>query len=249
MIKNKKATVEYYRDIKVTEQYEKLRFGDDVGRYMHQKEVKIFFEEVPPIKGLRILEVGSGTGRFTIEFIKNGACTISLDSSKGMLNILKSKINIHPLYKNFNLILGDAEHLPFRDSSIEIVFSAYTINHIPNYMRVLKEICRVTSNYVIVIVPYFISILAPLPLIINPLRKLLKRLPVFSKYFLPKDILKVLTNNNLKVRQRGVYLIPPKVLSLKLLPHSIVTLLDKLSPLLEGVLGKLYAVQVSIGHK
>jgi SAM-dependent methyltransferase len=208
---------------------------------MHQKEVRLIKQEVGGSK--TVLEVGCGTGRLSVALLQKNTRIIGLDISETMLQRTRKRS------KELNLLLGDAGNLPFRNESIESVFSAYTINHIPNYRKALSEMCRIASHYVIIIVPYFLGVLVLISLILNPIRKLLGRLKVFSRYFFPSDISKVLKTNRLNVKQRGLYLIPPKVVNFNLLPYFAVKILEKLNPILDPLLLKLFSVQVSVGTK
>lgn len=249
IMENKTITVDYYRRTEVAEKYEGLRYGDDAGRYMHQREVHILLEELSPLKGSNILDVGVGTGRLAIEFARRGAQVLGLDISKTMLKTLKIKMKSYRDPLDVEVVLGDAEHLPFKDHAVSGVVSAYTVNHIPNYEQVLKEMCRISSDRIIVIVTYLVSVLAPLPLVINPLRRLLNKLPVYSKYFWPNEITEVLKDERFAPRQRGIYLVPPKIVSFILLPRSLIRFFEYIDPIMESLLRKVYAVQVTIGYR
>lgn len=248
-MEDKQVTVDYYRKIEVAEKYEELRYGDEAGKYMHQKEVHVLLKELPPLDDLNVLDVGVGTGRLAVELARRGAQVLGFDTSKTMLRVLKKKIRSSTDLLGIDIVLGDAERLPFRDHTFSAVLSAYTLNHIPNYKQALKEMCRVSSNHIVVIVTYLISVLAPIPLVVNPLRKLLKKLPVYSKYFWPNEITKILMDEGLSVQQRGLHLIPPKVLSFTLLPQSLLKPIDYVGRIIERFLRKVYAIQVTMGYR
>ncbi len=83
----------------------------------------------------RILDIGCGTGRFLKPFSTAGAFGIDLT-----LNMLKKA-------KGFNvpLVRGEAEFLPFKDSSFDIVHSAGLLG-VYRSKEILEEAVRVTKR-------------------------------------------------------------------------------------------------------
>ena len=53
-----------------------------------------------------------------------------------------------------NFVLGDAYHLPFRNNAFETVLCHHTLEHLENPVSALKELVRVTSNTLEIIVPF-----------------------------------------------------------------------------------------------
>lgn len=86
-----------------------------------------------------ILDMGCGTGYFLTLLNDHYplAHTIGLDLSEGMLQLVKQKAQQN------KLILGDAEHLPIQDSSVDIVFSNLTLQWCHNFSGALEEVYRV----------------------------------------------------------------------------------------------------------
>lgn len=111
-----------------------LRFcGSDFGKKVLDMEAGYLYNE---LKGYEnILHVGCGIGSFEERLSELNI--IGLDSLKEMLEEARKRSN-----KNF--VLGDAENLPFRDSSFDAVFYVATIEFINNYMKAIREATRVT---------------------------------------------------------------------------------------------------------
>jgi len=88
-----------------------------------------------------ILEVGSGTGRFTVEFAKRGAEVVALDYSVDSLKINKSRCECH-------VLLADLCFLPFKDSVFDKAAGIAVFQHVPPRSRIagLKEIRRVSKE-------------------------------------------------------------------------------------------------------
>ena len=94
-------------------------------------------EKMAKIAGLNtgstILEVGCGTGIYTIHWAKPSIKYYGLDISRGMLKRAATKIDLDGVI----FIEGDAEHLPFRDSSFDAVLSVNTIEHLDDVLLTL----------------------------------------------------------------------------------------------------------------
>ena len=87
-----------------------------------------------------VLDVGSGTGAYTLFFKKLGFHTvIGSDFSSGMLKLSKSKGIPY-------LVQCDAELLPFRSRSVDIIASFALLEHVTRPNRVLLELCRLSSK-------------------------------------------------------------------------------------------------------
>jgi len=92
-----------------------------------------------------VLDVGCGTLYWTIHLAKKGHKIVSLDISGGMIATGKNKIKQNSIIsKNIDIVIADAAHLPFRDSTFSSVISLFgVLNHLPDYKKALAEIKRV----------------------------------------------------------------------------------------------------------
>ena len=87
-----------------------------------------------------VLEIGAGTGRFTMPlYQKIHAHITALDPSEDMLNIARSK----KLSECVNWVRGTAASLPFAGSSFDCVFMVFTLQHIIDRIETMREIHRV----------------------------------------------------------------------------------------------------------
>ncbi|MGY4329386.1 ubiquinone/menaquinone biosynthesis C-methylase UbiE [Bradyrhizobium sp. LB7.2] len=91
--------------------------------------------------GEKLLEVGGGMGTDHAQFAKNGAITTDLDLSSGHLEHAKRNFALRGLTGEF--IHGDAENMPFEDSTFDVVYSNGVIHHTPDTARVVNEMYRV----------------------------------------------------------------------------------------------------------
>lgn len=97
-------------------------------------------------KGLHALDVGCGWGRHLRLLCQAGIETVGLDTSPGMLAAAKSNLDSQGL--EAELILADAQHIPFPAESFELVLCTRTIHHGDRrfIIRSLNEIERVITQ-------------------------------------------------------------------------------------------------------
>lgn len=89
------------------------------------------------------LEIGAGTGYFTLNLLRSGLigrATCS-DISPGMLQTLTA--NAGRLGLEVTTRAADAEQLPFADESFDLVFGHAVLHHIPDLPRAFGEFSRV----------------------------------------------------------------------------------------------------------
>ena len=91
----------------------------------------------------RSLEVGAGTGYFSLNLLRAGAvreatCT---DISPGMVRALNA--NAHRLGLTVSTARADAESLPFPEASFDLVLGHAVLHHLPDLQRAFGEFHRV----------------------------------------------------------------------------------------------------------
>ena len=117
---------------------EKRRFRYDLQDYMHE----VF--QFGGFADKRVLEVGSGAGIDSAEFLRNGARVVSVDFSP--LATRNTKLLLKEASLDGDIVLADAKSLPFRDSQFDVVYSFGVIHHIPGMSEVLDEVKRTLRN-------------------------------------------------------------------------------------------------------
>jgi SAM-dependent methyltransferase len=93
----------------------------------------------------RSLEIGAGTGYFTLNMMRAGligkaTCT---DISPGMLATLGA--NAEGLGLRVKTVSADAERLPFKDGSFDLVLGHAVLHHIPDLPTAFGEFARVLA--------------------------------------------------------------------------------------------------------
>ena len=72
------------------------------------------------VKGRDVLELGRGAAQWTIALIQSGAQAVGIDLSERQLDHARDRFNASGMA--MPLVHGDAQSLPFRDESFDIVF-------------------------------------------------------------------------------------------------------------------------------
>jgi SAM-dependent methyltransferase len=90
--------------------------------------------------GIRVLDIGCGTGRLTIPLQRlSGAEVWGLDLSEEMLAQAKRKEGAAAV----RWVLGDAQALPFPNGSFDFAFMCLVLHHLGDKARALAEMTRV----------------------------------------------------------------------------------------------------------
>ena len=91
-------------------------------------------------KSDKYLDVGCGTGNYTIEISKNDFEIVGIEPSEKMLSEAKTK------NQKINWVQGVAENIPFENESFDAVMATLTIHHWQNLEKGFSEIFRVLKK-------------------------------------------------------------------------------------------------------
>jgi SAM-dependent methyltransferase len=90
------------------------------------------------VRGRRVLEVGAGTGRDSLELAARGAEVWTLDYSDESLALIRAAAG-----ERVQIVCGDALALPFRNEAFDIVFHQGLLEHFRRPLDLLAENHRV----------------------------------------------------------------------------------------------------------
>jgi ubiquinone/menaquinone biosynthesis C-methylase UbiE len=118
-----------------------IDFGDVGREQVLAKVAKALGDSPGPFR--RSLEIGSGTGYFTLNLMRAGMIerAVCSDISPGMLETLRG--NADRLGLDVETRAADAEQLPFPDGSFDLVLGHAVLHHIPDLSRAFSEFERV----------------------------------------------------------------------------------------------------------
>jgi ubiquinone/menaquinone biosynthesis C-methylase UbiE len=120
-----------------------ISFGEIGRRQVLGKVTKLLGDRPGPFP--RALEIGAGTGYFTLNLLQAGmigsaTCT---DISPGMLETLET--NARRLGLEVETVACDAGELPFDDASFDLVLGHAVLHHLPALQRSFRELERVLA--------------------------------------------------------------------------------------------------------
>jgi demethylmenaquinone methyltransferase/2-methoxy-6-polyprenyl-1,4-benzoquinol methylase len=95
--------------------------------------------------GHRILDLATGTAdlALTIASRDDTLNVVGVDPSTQMLDVGRCKVNLSAYSRQIDLVLGDAQDLPFENDSFDGVCMAFGIRNVPNRPQALREMARV----------------------------------------------------------------------------------------------------------
>jgi SAM-dependent methyltransferase len=122
------------------------KWGIDLGPVgRRQVEAKLLkaLGEPPPGPFGDALEIGAGTGYFTLNMLEAGLVrrATATDISAGMLSTLSA--SARELGVEVRTVRAEAEELPFESGSFDLVFGHAVLHHIPDLERAFAEFARV----------------------------------------------------------------------------------------------------------
>ncbi len=97
------------------------------------------------LEGLKVLEVGAGTGRDSAELARLGADVYVLDYAENSLKIVNSLRESEGL-TNLHLVRGDAFKSPFPDNTFDLVFHQGLAEHFKDSLPLIQENYRVVKH-------------------------------------------------------------------------------------------------------
>jgi len=95
------------------------------------------------VDGAVVLEIGVGTGK-NIPYHRGDARTVAVDISPRMLR--RAERRARRLERDVDLVLADAQHLPFPDSAFDAASATFVFCSVPDPIAGLQEMRRVVRD-------------------------------------------------------------------------------------------------------
>lgn len=100
----------------------------------------VLSEAVGDVGGLRVLDVGCGTGEMLRRFARGGAARlVGVDASAGMLQTAR---RLSQGLDGIELVGGSAADLPVPDAAFDVVMSSIAFHHFPDGGLAMAEMAR-----------------------------------------------------------------------------------------------------------
>lgn len=104
-----------------------------------------------------ILDLAAGTGEVTIELAKRvpAAHITAADLSEGMLAVARKKLERKGMAKRVDVVVADAESLPFQDEQFDCVTLSFGIRNFSAPATAIAELYRTTSTGATILIMEF----------------------------------------------------------------------------------------------
>ncbi|MFY0654050.1 MAG: class I SAM-dependent methyltransferase [Cyclobacteriaceae bacterium] len=122
------------------EKYDEIGTGYNLSRKADPCLTQRLFELLTPIKPGNYLDLGCGTGNYTIALNQKGIQMVGIDPSSKMLSEAQYKSS------KIKWLEGRAENIPLQDSSIDGAVCTLTIHHWKDLSQALKELHRILQK-------------------------------------------------------------------------------------------------------
>jgi len=144
----------------VREAYDCMAGAYDYSKYlywtrkMEGAEERVVKKWVDGFSGI-CLDVGCGTGRYTLKIAREGIEVVALDLSLKMLKRLKLKAKKSDAYERVNVMVADGERLPFREGIFNGLVCALAFDHFVDCDGAAGEFSRVLKGDGLCVVSLF----------------------------------------------------------------------------------------------
>ncbi len=112
-----------------------------LGAYEDELERALVFRHVVDIRGKTVLDVGCGTGLYSIRLAEAGADVTAVDISPKMIEIARSKAQDRGQYIWFDQ--ADMAQLPYPNRTFDMVVSITALEFAGDQLQALMEMARV----------------------------------------------------------------------------------------------------------
>jgi len=95
----------------------------------------------------RVLDLATGTADLALRIARthSDSTVVGLDPSVGMLEVGRTKVSAAALDARVELVVGDAQALPFESDSFDGCTMAFGIRNVPDRLAALREMARVVK--------------------------------------------------------------------------------------------------------
>jgi len=118
-----------------------LWYETPIGKFIDEVETKLAFDLFQPRPGMYVLDVGCGTGNFSIKLAKLGVRVVGIDTSEEMLKIAREKarrLNFEIEFEKMNVY-----SLKFPSNHFDGVFSMAAFEFVHEPKKAFDEMMRV----------------------------------------------------------------------------------------------------------
>ena len=124
--------------------YDLARFKSFKGAFISDLETGMVRKIIGSTSDIRVLDVATGTGRFSLALAKTGLDVTAIDLTANMLQVARHKARYNQI-TGLHFRLANARRLPFADDTFDAVVSMRFLHLIPEDMQkdFVREMIRV----------------------------------------------------------------------------------------------------------
>lgn len=123
------------------------KYFNPLTRGMTKKFIGNLLSEIRNLEINSLLDVGCGTGYITEKLKSYASSSVGCDLDRSRIKFAKSQ------FHEISWMLTDAVKLPFKSYSFDMVASIELLEHVRDTKSLLKEIKRVSKEFVLITVP------------------------------------------------------------------------------------------------
>jgi len=158
--------------------------------YLKRFEEDVVDKFLRDVKGMKVLDVGCGTGRIVADLRREGAVVSACDVSEKMVQKVNEK------FTRLEAIVGDIEELPYSDGEFDFVVALFVVVHLKDLRDAFDEVYRVLKDGGVFVLSNINQRKAP-KLKLEDKREIV----IESYYHRPEDILKALEDSFFRIEK------------------------------------------------
>lgn len=91
------------------------------------------------------LDLGCGLGRFALQLVDMSRHVVAADINRRMIEVVRDRARRLSVHDKLSLVVCDAQNLPFREVSFDLINMVGTLIHLPDQLASLTEISRIAK--------------------------------------------------------------------------------------------------------
>lgn len=128
-------------------EYDRIRLEDPRGALVTEHDTRLFLKLFPAEPGnMTVVEIGAGTGRFTVPALERGFSLTATDVNETMLERLRERIEKRGWTDRCVIRTEDIFNLSFADDSLDYVFALHVIPRFGSLEDQESAICEVART-------------------------------------------------------------------------------------------------------
>lgn len=141
----------FYRQHADTIWEKRFNSSDPIRRHAHRAQYGALLDAIG-VDG-SVLDAGCGEGVIPILLAERGIASTGVDISEPNVAAAQAEAARRGVSHLATFLTGDVEDLPFPDKSFDTVVSSHVLEHLPDFDKGFRELCRVARRRVVVALP------------------------------------------------------------------------------------------------